>query len=76
MAFLNVNGFDINISEGNAADNMDADKVTLAEARDITLLGYDDWLALGKELKIKLNELCVLLGYLPIFNSELLIIDR
>ncbi len=56
--------------------NINSNKAYKGKIIDKPLVSDDDWINLNKNLKLKLNELCNLFNYEPMFNNDLTILNR
>jgi GR25 family glycosyltransferase involved in LPS biosynthesis len=61
-----------NLSEKDIIKNPKLRKESIDEPLEVC----GDWLELDSALKIRLNELCVMLKYSPIFNDSLSVVNR
>jgi len=56
--------------------NINANKAYKGKTVEKPLVSEENWLNLDKKLKLQLNELCSLLNYTPLFNTNLTKLNR
>ena len=77
LEFLKKNNFDVSIEcEKKPGKDVNANKLYKGKAVNKPQLQYDDWLQLDDVWKKKVNELCAILNYKPIFDDSLSVINR